>query len=94
MAELAPHEQVLALDNLDLAKNHRGAMCDALVLPDHDLNHKTRPGHAPAGPYGEFGPRQPSKGGRIGDHLGTTHQVNESATSYPLGASGLSCRSA
>ena len=50
-------------------------MCDALVLPDHDLTNKTRPGHAPAGPYGEFGPRQPSKGARIGDHLGATHQV-------------------
>lgn len=72
---MRPSEQMAYLNDLEYAKKHRGALVDALVLPDHDLNRITYPGHAPAGPFGDFGPLAPSKGTRNGDVLGATHSV-------------------
>jgi len=73
--ELRPHELMAYYNDLEIAKQHRGALCDALILPDHDLDRTTYPGHAPDGPFGGFGPREVTRGSRNGDVLGARYSV-------------------
>lgn len=74
-AQASPSEQLRMMDATEFRKNQRGALMDANVLPDYNLTRTQAIGLAPASPFGEFGPRAPSTGSRLGDRLGSTHSV-------------------
>merc|ERR1712100_702858 len=73
-ADMRPSELMALWDEQEAIRSQRGRLHDMLVLPEHDAAY-TGAGHAPAGPYGDYGPPQPKRGQRMGDTLGATHSV-------------------